>query len=159
MATELTRLTIQATRRFEITDPKEIQFLHYIILPKAFRPHREYICGKLGIDQNTYYSWLRQPRFNEARNELVKQYYKDDIPDILMALKNEALAGNERAARLFLEYVDDFNKEQEKYKPFERPEALPIQEINIIINNLEQKFYGDQSKPSGQPVIEAGSEV
>lgn len=159
MPLSLNCLTKAAAKKFDITEPKEIQFLQYIMLPKAFRPNLGYICGKVGINQSTYYFWLRSAKFNEARRELVKEYYKDDISDILMALKNEALAGNERAARLFLEYVDDFNKEEKKLQPFERPEALPIKEINIIINNLEQKFYGDQSKPSGQPVIEAGFEV
>jgi hypothetical protein len=90
---------------------------------------------------------------------LTKGYYQDDVPDILLALKNEALAGNDRAARLFLEYVDDFNRTEEKLAPFERPSTIPPQEINVIINNLEQKFYGDQPRTSEQPIIEAGFEV
>jgi len=93
-----------------------------------------------------YYYWLRSEKFNNARKELIKQYYFDDVPDVLMAMKNEAFAGNERAARLFLEFVADFKKEEDKQKPFEPPNPIPSTEINVIINNLEQKFYGNQSR-------------
>lgn len=124
------------------------RILEVAILPKALRPHREQICAELGISEVAYYNWLRNPRLNEARKELIKQYYFDDLSDVLQAMKYEAISGNERAARLFLEFVVDFKKEEEKAKPFEQPDPLPTQEVNIIINNLEQKFYGNQSRPS-----------
>lgn len=123
-----------------------LKLLAITMLPKALRPHYLQACAQLGISQDVYYFWLRHPRFNEARKELIKQYYFDDVPDILMAMKNEAFAGNERAARLFLEFVADFRKEEQRQAPFERPEPLPVNEINVIINNLEQKFYGDQPR-------------
>jgi hypothetical protein len=125
----------------------QVEFLKYLMLPKALRPHRSYIMAKLGITENVYYFWLRHPTINRARRELVKQYYQDDIPDILYSMKMEALAGNERAARLFLEYVDDFRSEDPS-NPNIAPPKIPLKEVNIIINNLEQKFYGDRSKQS-----------
>lgn len=156
---DLTPITQNEIEKFDL-DKTKIQFLQYVMLPKALRPRRQYICGKLGIPEHRYYIWLRDPQMNEARRELVKQYYKDDVPDILMAMKNEALAGNERAARLFLEYVEDFKREEDKLNPFTPPETIPVKEVNIIINNLEQKFYGNnQPREDQRPVVEAGSGI
>jgi len=156
---DLTPITETEIKKYDLDETK-IQFLQYTMLPKALRPHRQYICAKLGIPDYRYYIWLRDPQMNEARRELVKQYYKDDVPDILMAMKNEALAGNERAARLFLEYVEDFNKHEERLSPFQPPEMIPVKEVNIIINNLEQKFYGNnQPREDQRPVATAGSGV
>lgn len=129
-------------------EPWHTKLLAITMLPKALRPHRSQVCAQLNISESIYYYWLRHPKFNDARKELIKQYYFDDVPDILMAMKNEAFSGNERAARLFLEFVADFRKEEERAAPFERPDPLPTQEINVIINNLEQKFYGDRPKQS-----------
>lgn len=117
-----------------------------MILPKALRPHYKQIYGELGIGERYYYILLQSPRLNNARQELVKQYYMDDLPDILQAMKYEAISGNERAARLFLEFVADFKKEEDKQKPFEPLNRLPPSENVIIINELTQKFYGNQSR-------------
>ena len=125
------------------------------MLPKALRPNRFEICGELGISQDVYYYWLRDPRFNEARKEFIKQYYFDDLPDVLYALKNESISGNERAIRLFLEFIADFKSENEKIGEFKPANAIPQQEINIIINNLEQKFYG---KPRDDITVEVQPE-
>lgn len=119
-----------------------LRLLTYTMLPKALRPSRQEICGELGISQDIYYYWLRDPRFNEARKQFIKQYYFDDLPDVLYALKNESISGNERAIRLFLEFIADFKKDDDRQSEFQPPQTLPQQEINIIINNLEQKFYG-----------------
>jgi hypothetical protein len=78
-----------------------------------------------------------------ARRDFVKQYYKDDIPDVLMAIKDEAISGNPVAAKLFLEYVDDFNKDS-KNGVDETPPPIPKGEVKIIIQQLTQKFYGNK---------------
>lgn len=136
-------------------DPRQIELMNFVMLPKAFRPHRKEIIARLGITEPTYYHWIRHPRFNDARREFVKQYYKDDIPDILMALKDEAIAGNPVAAKLFLEYVDDFNKDERKSgnNPDDSPGLLKT-EVKIIINQLTQKLYGTEKQPIRDTEIE-----
>lgn len=140
--------------QYDLND-EQMQLLTYALLPKALRPHRSFIIGKLGITERQYYMWLRHPRFNDARREMTKGFYQDRIPDILMAMYNEAIAGNERAARLFLEYVDDWKKEQPEANT---PVPLPPQEVNIIIQKLEQKFYGN-NKPTEVRPVEGSAEL
>lgn len=129
----------------------QVGLLEYLMLPKALRPHRNFLMAKFGIAESTYYYCLRNPKFNEARRDFTKQFYKDDIPDILMAMKDEAISGNERAARLFLEYIDDWNKDPRSIDPG-APQVVNIAEAKQTIINLTQKFYGTSEPPK---VIEA----
>lgn len=131
-------------------EPRVIELMRIVMLPKALRPNKATILTRTGLSEPMYYYWLRHPRFNEARREFVKQYYKDDIPDVLMALKDEAVSGNPIAAKLFLEYVDDFNRDPANQDPDEKP-AVNRSEVRIIINKLTQKFYGNE-KPELRPV-------
>lgn len=132
--------------------PYHKELIYYASLPKALRPSRQEICAKLGIGDTMYYRLLRDEKFNKVRMAMIKQYYFDDLADVLLAVKHESIAGNMIAARLFLEFVADFSKDQKRQDPFEAPEPIPPQEINIIIQNLEQKFYGSENKD--KPEIE-----
>jgi len=131
------------------------------MLPKALRPSRDWLIGKFNINLSQYYYWLRHPNLNAARREYVKQFYSDDIPDVLMAMKDEALAGNVHAARLFLEYVDEWDKDPRSKDPDERELPIPASEVKVIIYNLQQKFYGkkieqpEQIENEGEVVSEA----
>jgi hypothetical protein len=129
----------------------QVGLLEYLMLPKALRPHRSFLMAKFNIAESTYYYCLRSPKFNNARRDFTKQFYKDDIPDILMAMKDEAISGNERAARLFLEYIDDWNKDPRSIDPA-APQVVNIAEAKQTIINLTQKFYGTPEPPK---VIEA----
>lgn len=124
----------------------QVGLLEYLMLPKALRPHRSFLMAKFGIAESTYYYCLRAPKFNQARREFTKQFYKDDIPDILMSMKDEAISGNERAARLFLEYVDDWNKDPRSIDP-QAPQQINVAEAKQTIINLTQKFYGTPEAP------------
>jgi len=156
MSLEIEVIKNEIKLNFDLSE-KQFRLLQYAMLPKAMRPKRAFIIGKIGITLNQYYDWLRHPKFNEARRQYTKQFYQDDVPDILMAMKHEALAGNERAARLFLEYVADWDK-KDLTDPEKQRLPIPIQEVNIIIKQLEQKFYV-QPNSDQRPVIEAGSTI
>ena len=144
MSQELLKQEVMIKNKYGL-EGWQVSFLMYLMLPKALRPSRAKIIARLGITEPTYYYWHRHPQMAKARRDLVKLYYQDDIPDILMTLKNEAIAGNERAARLFLEYVDDFKREIDED---DAPIKLPKAEVNIIINNLYNKFYGGSNTNS-----------
>lgn len=147
MNKQLEGLARDLAKKYELEE-WHMELMNMVMLPKALRPSKAYILGKLNIKEATYYHWLRHPRFNNARREFVKQYYKDDIPDVLLALKDEAVSGNVIAAKLFLEYVDDFNRDEYKRHQDELPPPMQRREAQVIINNLTQKFYG-----STQPAI------
>lgn len=143
MSKTLAKAKYDLARKYHL-EKWQMELLEFAILPKALRPHYTYFLGKFNITKDVYYYWLRHKRFNDARRELVRQFYKDDIPDVLMAMKDEALAGNERAARLFLEYIDEWNKDPRSQEDEER--TYNINEAKQVIINLHQKFYGNQKE-------------
>jgi len=142
-------------------EPWHVELLNYAMLPKALRPSYIQMAARLGVKVDTFYYWLRNPAFNKARAALTKQYYQDDVPDVLMAMRDEAMAGNERAARLFLEYVQDWNKNPNNPADEDVEDPLTIVKVNEakkIIINLQQKFYGSakaEIKENTENVVEA----
>lgn len=140
----------QLSEKYELNQ-YEKKLLPILILPKALRPHYKQIHGQLGISERYYFALLHSPKLNNARQELIKQYYMDDLSDVLQAMKYEAISGNERAARLFLEYVADFKKEEDNKKPIDNAVRIPPAENVIIINELTQKFYGNRPRED-QPI-------
>lgn len=139
-------------------DEKKTEFLRYVSLPKAFRPHRKFICAKLEIPEWQYYQWVNDPTLSDARDKMIKQLFKDDVSDVVMAMRDEALAGNERAARLFLEYVMDWNKKDgggDDDDNARRMDEIPIIEVKQTIINLQQKFYGNSNGTNHQIAREA----
>lgn len=140
--------------KFDLLD-WQLGLMEYLMLPKALRPHRNFLMAKFGIAESTYYYCLRSQKFNAARREFTKQFYKDDIPDVLMAMKDEAISGNPVAAKLFLEYVDDWNRDPRSIDP-EAPTTINVNETKTIVYNLQQKFYGKAEAQIEAPkVIEA----
>lgn len=70
------------------------------------------------------------------KNDLSRRWFSDDIPDILTALKREAIKGNPVAAKVFLEYVDNWQAEDEKNKA---PVIITKNELNVYITELRAK--------------------
>ena len=126
--------------------PYHKELIYYASLPKALRPSRQEICAKLGISDTMYYRLLRDEKFNKVRMAMIKQYYFDDLADVLLAVKTRKHCRQYDSSQIILEFVADFAKDQKRQDPFEAPEPIPPQEINIIIQNLEQKFYGSENK-------------
>lgn len=90
------------------------------MLPKALRPNKHITRGELGITENQYYYWLRHPMILKAKRILTKRYFQDDIPDILQAMRDEAISGNPKAAELFLKYVDEWQADEDDARAIKR---------------------------------------
>lgn len=106
------------------------------------------MAGEIGVNTSTLRNWRTLPDIMAAVRELTQAMFADYVPDVIMAMKNEALAGNVHAARLFLEFVDDIHRDD---PALNRPNWNK-KEVNIIINNLEQKFYGDHRPNEDRPI-------
>jgi len=79
------------------------------------RPAKEKTAVALGLLNTVAYdNWARHPKIQEIKKILTKRYFKDSIPDILLAMQNNALMGDVPAAKLFLSYVDDFDQIDQK---------------------------------------------
>ncbi len=115
----------------------QIELAKISMLPKALRPSRFQTMGKYNISQDQYYNWLKHPAVLKLKRIMTKRYFQNDIPDILQALRDEALSGNERAARTFLEYVDDWHAEADNQPPMQN--IIKIDEVKIMLNEFRNK--------------------
>lgn len=132
-----------ANATIEILDANKLKLVEYLSLPKAMRPMslKAFAGQILGVSEPTIHAWKKETAVVMSVRKTIENRFADDIPDVLLALKNNAIAGNPRAARLFLEYVDP-GYNQETVPP---PKEYTKQEVDEIIKNLEKKFY-----PNGQ---------
>lgn len=117
-------------------EDKHIELAKIAMLPKALRPSRHKTRARLDISDSAYYYWMRHPAVLKVKRILTKRYFQDDIPDIVQALRDEAVSGNERAAKVFLEYVDEWEKVDDN-KPV--VQVLNIEQVNILLDKFRQK--------------------
>lgn len=118
------------------TEEWQMEIAKIAMLPKALRPPRHLIMGKYNISEAQYYYWLSHPMVLRIKRIFTKRYFANDIPDIIQALRDEAISGNERAAKVFLEYVDEWNAENENKPPIN---ILNIEQVNVMLNEFRQK--------------------
>jgi len=114
----------------------QMELARIAMFPKAMRPSRFEFMGKHNISEFQYYYWLRHPVVLRVKKILTKRYFHDDIPDILQAMRDEAISGNERAAKLFLEYVDEWKADEENKPP---TQVLNIEQVNVMLNEFRNK--------------------
>ena len=108
------------------------------MMPKALRPPPPITMGELGITRAQYYYWLRHPMILQAKRILTRRYFQDDIPDILQAMRDEAIAGNPKAAEIFIKYVDEWEKDEDDNRAIRR-EILSKAEVGDLLKEFRDK--------------------
>lgn len=88
--------------------PEQIQAAHYFALPKAYRPNQKEMAEKLGVTPPTIWNWQHSDRVQTLTRYIMKRYFFNDLPDILEAMRVKAMQGSESAAKLVIEYIEDF---------------------------------------------------
>lgn len=97
-----------ATTTNELIDINKLKLVEYLSIPKAFRQMSLKIFARqvLGVSEPTVHSWKKDRNVILSVQKTIKNKFANDIPDVLMALKDNAIAGDPRSAKLFLDYVD-----------------------------------------------------
>ncbi len=108
------------------------------MLPRALRPSAGIIMAKYGLTKRQYYYWLRHPEILRVKRILTKRYFQNDIPDILQAMRDEAIAGDTHAAKLFIEYVDEWAKIEDDNREI-RKEVLTKAAVNEMLEDFRNK--------------------
>ena len=138
------KIPIKASDSEEIFDlrknlePWQAEIAKIAMLPKGLRPPIEHTIGRLGISKTTYVMWIKHPTILKIKRILTKRYFQDDIPDILQAMRDSAIAGDSKAAKLFLEYVDEWKQDEEDASAIRR-EVLSRVAVENILRNFRNK--------------------
>jgi len=66
-----------------------------------------------------------------------REYFTNYIPDIINAMKDQALAGNVKAAEMFLQWVQEFHVENPNEKS--PTEEATVEEVRMVIQKIKKK--------------------
>jgi len=91
---------------------------------------------QLGISEPTIHAWKKEQEVVLSVKKTIESRFVDDIPDVLLALRDSAIAGNPKAAKLFLDYVD--NDIQDVNLPREK---MSKEAAKMEIEKITKKFY------------------
>ncbi|MGI6374115.1 MAG: hypothetical protein ACOX0C_02155 [Patescibacteria group bacterium] len=127
-----------ATATNKPIDANKLKLVEYLALPKACRPMpiKRFAAEVLGVSEPTVHAWKKTAEVVLSVRKTIEQKFADDIPDVLLALRDNALAGNPRAAKIFLEYVESGVQDVDMPR-----EELSRKEVEAEIDRLKKKFY------------------
>lgn len=88
------------------TGPQRI-FIDWLALPKAMRQPRtqKELCQKFGVGEGTLSEWKRLPGFMDEVARTAKEFMKDDVADVLGAIRNNAKKGSVAHVNMFLAMI------------------------------------------------------
>jgi len=85
---------------------------YWIALPMQHRnpDTQKKLASVLQVSEERLSQIKREPEFQQQVMEYRKTFFKQFTSDIIEALAKTAKSGNERAAKLFLQYIEDFTE-------------------------------------------------
>ena len=118
-------------------DANKLKLVEYLSLPKSCRPMSlKAFAKQLGISEPTIHAWKKEQEVVLLVKKTIENKFADDIPDVLLALRDSAIAGNPKAAKLFLEYIDSPSKNMDLPR-----REISKEEAKEEIEKLTKKFY------------------
>ena len=109
-----------------ILEPSKAMLVEYLATPKGLRSMtlKDFAIQELKISEPTIHAWKKDADIQHAVKRIIKKKFSNAIPDVVLALRDQAISGNVQAAKIFLEYVDDWK--------------LTHKKVNDIINPVER---------------------
>ena len=129
--------------------PDMIQYAYFKALPYNLRPSNEALSKHFGLAQGSIYQWGIRKDVSGlilAINRTVLAY---DVPEVLGVVKERSLAGDMKAAKLFLEYVTEHLKPQINIQNNINMVELSAKDIKSVIQNLDESSNGNSATKSG----------
>lgn len=89
-------------------DPNKLKLVRYLATPKALRNMslKDFAITQLKVSEPTIHQWKKLPEVQKAVEDLINKRFKDDVPDVLFNLRDRAIAGDVKSAKMFLEFVE-----------------------------------------------------
>ena len=133
---------------------RQLRFIDWLAETKFDRkpPTQEKLAEEIGVSARTLVRWKKQSELMEAVQQRTRDLLKDDFPEILGALRREAIKGNFQHIKLALEMLGEFTDNQIVTVRLEK-------EIGAVLDILEQELKPDDyeriliaigGKPAGE---------
>jgi len=120
-------------------DANKVKLAEFLSTPRAFRPMTlKSFARELGVSEPTIHSWKRDPDVIRLSMNKIGENFSRYIPDVVESLKDQAVAGNVNAAKIFLDYV--VGKEFEQGSEEQSNQDYPtIEEVRDVIDKVKSK--------------------
>jgi len=120
-------------------DANKVKLAEFLSTPRAFRPMTlKSFARELGVSEPTIHSWKRDPDVIRLSMNKIGENFSRYIPDVVESLKDQAVAGNVNAAKIFLDYV--VGKEFEQGSEEQGNQDYPtIEEVRDVIDKVKSK--------------------
>jgi hypothetical protein len=87
--------------------PGKAKLAQFIATPRGMRGTlKAFAQEELKITEQTLHNWKKDPEVLKLSNSLIRQNFVYDIPDIIEAMRREAIGGNPYAARIIIDFVE-----------------------------------------------------
>jgi hypothetical protein len=120
-------------------DANKVKLAEFLSTPRAFRPMTlKSFARELGVSEPTIHSWKRDPDVIRLSMNKIGENFSRYIPDVVESLKDQAMAGNVNAAKIFLDYVvgKEFEQGSEEQSNQDSP---TIEEVRSVIDGVKSK--------------------
>jgi len=129
---------------------------YWLALPTRHRtpPRQKDLAELLGVSEERLCQIKREEGFLDTVMEYRKTFFKQFTSDIIAALAATAQQGNDRAAKLFLQYVEDFKETTRQER-----ESLERKEFVFMLGEDKlselRKLIADERKSVDKGAIDA----
>src|SRR6056297_1699673 len=120
-------------------DANKEKLAEFLSTPRAFRPMTlKSFARELGVSEPTIHSWKRDPDVIRLSMNKIGENFSRYIPDVVESLKDQAMAGNVNAAKIFLDYVvgKEFEQGSEEQSNQDHP---TMKEVRDVIDKVKSK--------------------
>ncbi len=115
----------------------QVEYAKNLAKPKALRQSTVDMAKQLGVPEKSLNYWKNHPVITKIRMELTRLHFFNDVPDVMMAVKDNALRGDTRAAQLFFEMVLELKLHDEQNLP--APPNTGAGEVAIYLIQIRKK--------------------
>ena len=120
------------------------EFVEWLGLPSAERDPKNQVelAKKLGVDKATLSDWKKVEGFWQEVKSKRKNWVQEKVSNVLLGLYGRSLKGDAAAAKMLLEYSDEFIETKRFQHSFEELDKKEKEEIKKAIDFA----YGRRSK-------------
>jgi len=132
---------------------------YWLALPtKARNPRTQKGLAELmGVSEERLCQIKRDPEFQTQVQDFRKDFFRQFTSNVIEAVKKSAIRGNDKAAKLFLQYVEDFKEttkqEQSRIERREFVFMLPDEKLAELKQIIELQRHEEELKIIDAEVI------
>ena len=96
------------------------------------------VLSSLGISKSSLQEYKQHPKFTGAVLRYNKEIFIEHVPDVINAMKDQAIGGNVHAGKIFLDWVQDIRDENPG--AIQNPDVSEEEVLTVVAQLRKKKF-------------------